>query len=130
MNDLTNKVMNIPVNEIDILLTKYQYILELVKRKDKIHEIAYILDIACNYIVNKHNILNPDWKTWSVIILIDLIDNIYGDSDIIKIIDNFIKFYNENYKQYIDDIGLSASIYDRDCGFINLYKLNFKNSCI
>jgi hypothetical protein len=126
MTDLTNKVMNMPVNEMHVLLTKYQSVLEVVKRKNKIHEIAYIIDISYNHIINNHNNLNPDWKTWTIVVVLDLFDNINNDSDIINIIDDFILFYINNYKTYIDDIGLSASIYDRDCGFINLYMFNYK----
>lgn len=124
MIDLTNKIASMSVEEIQNLLTKYKPVLELSKKKD-LSKLAYIFDIACKYIIEKHNNLNIDFKVWSVIILYDYFDNIKTESDIENNIDKFINYYNENYKTYINNLDVVASIYDRDAGFVQEYE--FKN---
>jgi len=120
MIDLTNK----SVEQINELIQKYTPVLELfIEKEEHIPYLAYIIDLGVNHIKTKHNNLTVDWKSWTVFIIEKkYFDNkIRVESDIITIIDNFVEFFNKEYQKYIDDLGMFASEYDRDRGFIYMF---------
>lgn len=104
MIDLTNKNQD----ELNALVQKFEHVLESVKPSDK-QNYAYIINAGVNHIVDKYADLNNSWKSWTMVVLKKLINKINTDSDIIEIIDNFIKYYNDEFTNYSEEM----SIYDR-----------------
>jgi hypothetical protein len=116
MIDLTNKT----VDEINGLIQKYASVLELLKPQDQPY-FAYIMDIAVNYIETNYKDLNSDWKAWSTFVLRKLYDKIKTESDIKKIIDDFVEYWRKEYEEYCNNLGMHATEYDRDRGFVYNY---------
>ncbi len=114
--DLTNK----SVDEINGLIQKYASVLELLKPQDQPY-FAYIVDIAIKHIETSHKNLTADWKAWSVFVLKKQHIKIKNESDINKIIDDFIEYWKKEYKEYCDSLGVFATEYDRDRGFVYKY---------
>lgn len=114
--DLTNK----SVDEINGLIQKYASVLELLKPQDQPY-FAYIVDIAIKHIETSHKNLTADWKAWSVFVLKKQYDKIKNESDINKIIDDFIEYWNREYKEYCNNLGMFTTEYDRDRGFVYKY---------
>jgi hypothetical protein len=122
MLDITNKT----TDEINLLTEKYKSVLELIKNKKIIPNLAVVLDIGINYINEKYLDLSADWKSYTMLYIKDqyLNDKINNETDIALLIDNFIKYYNEEYTGYIDNLSMSASDYDRDIEFVHkFYKI-------
>lgn len=124
MNDLINKINSLSEDNKQELLNKYSSVLEFEKKQERMIILAYIYDIGYIHIKNNYSTLNIDFKTWSMLLLNYLFDYIKSDSDIINILNDFINYYNLNYKTYINNIGLSVSDYDTDIGFIKEYMMN------
>jgi len=118
MIDLTNK----NIDEINILVQKYSPVFETFEtiKPETQRCLAYIIDIAYNYLQEKYNDLNSDWKTWTIVVLKNRINKINCDEDILKIIDDFIDYYNTNYQEYCENI-ISANEFDKNNGFISKY---------
>lgn len=116
MIDLTNK----SIDEINGLIQKYASVLELIHQREQIPYLAYIIDIAVNHIKEKHNYLSIDWKAWSVVVIKKLFldKKINNESDIIKSIDDFIEYQKNEYQNYLNDLAMFTSEYDRDLGFV------------
>jgi hypothetical protein len=87
---------------------------------------AIMLDVAIKYLQENHKDLNSDWKAWSVIVLKKQFKKIRTEEDIKKTINNFIEYYQNEYQNFIDDLGMFASEYDRDLGFVSRF-LHKKN---
>jgi len=121
MIDLTNKT----VEEINGLIQKYSNVLQLFKPQEQPH-FAYIINVAVNHIKENYPELPIDWKAWAVVTLKKQISKVGSESDIKKILDDFIVYYTTDYQKYIDGLGLFASEYDRDLGFVHTY-LHKKN---
>jgi hypothetical protein len=115
MIDLTNK----NVDEINALILKYAPVLESIQPEIQPH-IAYIINVAYNYIQEKYKDLHKDWKSWIIVILKNQFNKINDDKDILKNIDKFINYYHSNYQKYCEDI-VSVSEFDRDHGFVFNY---------
>lgn len=98
MIDLTNK----NVDEINSLILKYGKILELVKPQE-IPYLAYIIDVAIKYIDEKYINLNKNLKVSIVVILKKMLTKIVSESDIKMIVDEFIKYYNNEYIEFSED---------------------------
>lgn len=116
MIDLTSKT----VDEINSLVQKYATILVLLEPKEQAH-FAAILEVAIPYIKDNYSDLNTDWKAWAVVSLKKQHHKIHKESDIKKLIDDFIEYYKTEYQNYIDNLGMYASEYDRDCGFVHAF---------
>jgi hypothetical protein len=116
MIDLTNK----SVDEINGLIQKYAQVLETVPHKEQPY-FAYIMDIAVNHIETNHKNLNSDWKAWSTFVLRKLHGKIKTESDIKKIIDDFVEYQKNEYRKYCDDLVISLNDYDKDRGFVYKY---------
>ncbi len=120
MIDLTNKT----TDEINSLIQKYASILEIINPKDQPH-FAVTIDIAYHHLTEKHSDLSPEWKAWCVVVLKPQMDKIRYESDIVKIIDDFVEYYNTNYQNYVDN-SVAVSEYDRNYGFVYSY-IHYKN---
>ena len=115
MIDLTNKT----VEEINGLIQKYASVLELIKPQYQPF-LAVIIDIGVNHVKEKHADLPSDWKTWSIVYLKNKYFNgrVHQESDIPGSIDIFIKYYKDNYVDYINDLGMFTNEFDRDYSFV------------
>jgi len=119
MIDLTNRT----IEEVNGLIQKYASVLELVKPPQQQPYLAVIIDVGIKHVKENHQDLPLDWKIWSIIFTKNkYLNNKLGkESEIPEIIDDFIKHYKDNYKEYIDSLGMYASDFDRDYGFIFKY---------
>lgn len=119
MIDLTNK----NIDEINGLIQKYKPLLELIKEQEQIPYLAYIFDIGIKYVREKYKNINVDWQQWSIVCLKDLQLNgkIEEETDIYKIIDDFIDYCQNNYDAYLNNIGIYVNVYYRDCGFVHAF---------
>jgi hypothetical protein len=124
MTDLTNR----SAQEANELVQKYTLLLEYsgVRTVIDAQLFAIMLDVAIKYLQENHKDLNSDWKAWSVIVLKKQFKKIRTEEDIKKTIDNFIEYYQNEYQNFIDDLGMFASEYDRDLGFVSRF-LHKKN---
>jgi hypothetical protein len=115
MIDLTNR----SVDEINALIQKYASVLELIKPQYQPF-MAVILDIAIPYVKENYPDLPLDWKSWSIVVLKHKYfkGKVHKETDIPKIITEFIQQYKDNYAEYIQQLGISASEFDRDYGFV------------
>jgi len=125
MTDLINKIDKLiidDINSIQALITKYKTVLQETRVEKNIPHLAYIYDVSINHIKNNHKELSKDWKAWSVIVIKNLFldGKIKKENDILNIIDDFIGFYTQEYDKYCEDL-ISASEFDRDCGFMFKY---------
>lgn len=91
--------------------------------KTPINEQVYIISFCYNLIKDKYNAYDSLFKSWLVHIIRKLYELkvITLSSEIEQYIDKYLVFYNENYIQYIDNIEMFCSEYDRDIAFINQF---------
>ena len=123
MNDLIN---NRTIDEVNLLIQKYVGVLELIKQQEEIPYLAIVIDVGIKYVKEKHNYLNIDWKAWSILYLKHqyLNSNIKKEEDVVNLIENFLKNYNNNYEEYINNLGIFVSDFDRDYAFVCKYIQN------
>lgn len=117
MIDLLN---NKTVDEVNLLIQKYTPLLELIKQQDLVPYLAVIIEISVNYIKQNYSDLNINWKIFAVIYIKNkfLINKINNEDDVIKLIDHFISSYNNDYINYLNNLGVYATEFDRDYDFI------------
>ena len=121
MIDLTSKTPE----ELNTLIQKYLPVLQQIKVSPVLYpQLAYIFDVATKYILEKHNELTPEWKTWTMFVLKELFtkSKIRSDLDVTNIIEDFVNEYNLNYESYCSYM-VSASDYDQQRGFVHSYIL-------
>lgn len=118
MIDLTNKT----VDEINGYIQKYASVLELIKPQEQPY-MAYIIDVAVNYIKEKYNNLTIDWKSWCTLLVKEQYFNkkLKSEKDIKETIDNFVEHWIKEYNEYCNNLGMYTSEYDRDRGFVYEY---------
>ena len=126
MIDLTNKnIKDLTQEELEFLkqlVNKYTDFIKYIHDKHK-NNFAYILHIGIEHINGSHDSLENDWKAWSMVLLKNMVEENLFDVDIpymVKVpavIDEFIEYYNTEYKKYCKDI-ISANDFDRDRGFV------------
>lgn len=121
MTDLINKVNNLIQNDLQSLqntVNNYTQILELLKNKDEVPYIAFIIDIAVKHIKNHHQTETPDLKAWSVVVIKDLFRAgvLKHEDDVPNIIDEFIKHFKSEYPKYKEN-HVAVSEYDMELGF-------------
>jgi hypothetical protein len=123
MTDLTNR----SAKEVNEFIQIYTPLLEHAdaKHKEDIPLLAIIFDISIKYIKEKYNNLNLDWKCWSVFVTKEhfLNKKIKSEENIKETIDSFIEHWKKEYKEYCNNLGMYASEYDRDRGFVYEYLL-------
>jgi hypothetical protein len=118
MIDLTNR----SVEEVNGLILKYASILELLKPQHQ-PSMAVILEVSINHVKETYPTLELDWKAWSIVCLKNkyLKGQVKKESDIPAIIAEFIKHFKDDYADYIQHLGMSATEFDRDYGFVCKY---------
>jgi len=111
------------IEEVNGLIQKYTSLLELIKPQEQIPYVAVIIDIGITYIKEKYADIELDWKIWAIVYLKNkyLKGKISKESEIPESIDDFIIHYKNEYKEYIDKLGMSASDFDRDYGFVSKF---------
>lgn len=121
MIDLTNKT----VDEINATIQKYSSVLELFvkSRQEYIPILAYVFDMSVNYINKHHENLTADWKIWTVIVVKKYFfqNKIKTETDIGDVINDFIKYFEDEYQNYCDGLGIYENEYHRDYGFVKTY---------
>ena len=97
--------------------------LQQERMTDLINKIDDIINVSVNHINEKHKELSPDWKAWSVLIIRNryLEGKLKKIDDIPKIIDDFLTFWETDYKKYCENI-IAATEYDKDRGFVFRYE--------
>ena len=122
---------------------------DLISNKDiDGYLIHSLLGIAHDYVNEIKNDENAAFKTWCILLIYKLKDNIITDdiintkyngvdnndelfkllsSKIKPIIDKFIEYYDENYQKYIDDIAWYYDEYYRDYEFFEKYLISVRD---
>lgn len=125
MTDLINRVNELESEVITTLLKKYQPVLEEMRfeHREDIPRMAYVLNIAVNYLIVNYKDLSSDWKTWCTILIKRLFEQekLRTKKDILKQIDDFLMYKKKEYEKYIDNIALYSNEYHRDAPFIDKY---------
>jgi hypothetical protein len=118
MIDLTNRT----VEEVNELIKKYSEVLMFINPQEQPY-MAIVIDSGIKHIQENYKDLPVDWKAWSIVYLKHkyLGHGLKKQSDIPKMLDAFIKHYNENYEKFVSALGMSASDYDRDHAFVTQY---------
>ena len=113
MLDLTNK----DVNE---LVNRYAPLLQDIKYKEDIPQMAHVLDVAIPYIQNNHNKLSSSWKAWLMLMLRKLQrqDLLKTPDDIYINIEKFVQIIDNEYDAYVTDIAIFTDEYHRDYPFM------------
>jgi len=114
MLDITNRT----IDDVNLLIQKYNSVLEVIKYKERIPYIAVIIDIAIKYINEKYTELTNDIKAWTIHILNELCEIINNENDVKEIINEFVNYYKLEYQKHIDSIVMFTNDYDRDWAFM------------
>jgi hypothetical protein len=110
---------------ISELVNKYSYILELIPNH-KIHgNLALLFEISSNYIKNKFKNVDIEIKVSAVYVIKQLYVKglISSDNDCEIIINDFMKYYYENYNSFINEFDNNINKYEINMLFIK----NFLN---
>lgn len=120
-----DKWIKTDINAVQEIINRYATVLEHTVPQKNIPYLAIIIDNCVQYLNGSHGELKADWKAWSVLLIKKLFDDgkLKQESDIPKIIDEFVEFKDKLYQKYCDNT-ISATEYDRDRGFI--YNFYFK----
>ena len=125
MTDLTNRVKELKIEIVQALYQKYGVVLQEISEKDdpKLPFYAYIINLAYNYLVEKHKDESPTWKAWCVVVVKRLFDHekLKSKEDIFQHIDQFLKYKKSEYEKYVSNIALYSDEYYRDSPFIDKY---------
>jgi len=121
MTDLINKVDEIIKTDtpsLQKIVDKYLPVLQPTRTPKQIPYLAYVIDKSVTYLIENHNDLTEDWKSWSVVVVKNkyLDGEINTDKDIPKTIDEFVSYWKSEYVGYCENI-IAATEYDRDRGF-------------
>jgi hypothetical protein len=118
--------MIVSTNKID-LVKKYFPLFEFIKSCENKEQLANIFEIGISYIKEKHNDLSIDLKSWIVFLLKfpEIRSILTKNDEICDIIDDFVDFHKKNYQDYVNELEFSSSDYDKDEGFVYLFKKEF-----
>lgn len=118
MTDLINKT----TEETNILIQKYTPVLEVsgVKTVQEMQILSIIIDTGINYIKEKYNDLDVDWKSWTIVVLNRKRNKLKTIEDVKNIVDEFIEYYKLEYQKY-RDIMCEYNLDELDFHFINLF---------
>ncbi len=106
------------------LIEKYSSLIIFTKDKKQIPQFLYILDISINHIKSNHNTVDPIIKAWTMFIIKHIYEDnniLIHESDINEIINNFIIYYDSKHEEYLKNVEVYSSIYDRDYHFMMNY---------
>jgi hypothetical protein len=119
MIDLTNE-------NIKDLLTKYASVLELIPETSHRPLVAYAIEIGVEHLNKTHNVIPIDWKVWSIFLIKHLYKKLQTEQDITNLIDDFIRYYNKEYADYINDLAFPADEYEKNREFVYRYLITKK----
>ena len=126
---ISNIVNNLDLSHVDVLYQKYQQFLYDFRNEKNAVEKLYLVDICVNYLKANYIAESKNLKSWTVIVALRLYKHDKTtEADVYKIIDNFVINYKKDINDYIEDIVMSASDYDREVGYINYYIQKIKGS--
>jgi len=111
---------NYNINE---LVNKYSNVLELIPNHKQHNNLALLFEISINYIKNNFNNVNINIKISAVYVIKELYLKgfISSDNDCEIIINDFMKFYNENYNNFINEFDNNIDKHDINMLFIKKY---------
>jgi len=129
MTDLINKKIKDKNKKIEeffhFLMEKYKPLLVDVHDENKLL-FSCIIHIAINFINNKHNSLDRDFKIWCIYILKHIfLDNALNLENVKDEITFFIEHYNNEYDKYNKNT-FSVNDFEKKSNFIFLYLKNNK----
>jgi hypothetical protein len=119
MIDLTNKT----TEEVNALIQKYVDVLRFIKPQKEIPYLAVVLDVGIAHVKENFKDLQLDWKAWSIVYLKNkyLDGKLKKEQDIPALINGFVNHYKDNYQEFINNLGMFSSDFDRDYGFVCQY---------
>ena len=122
MIDLINKIDDIIKNDIQSLqniVTKYSSVLELIQDQKQIPYLAYIINICVDHIKEFYDERDTDKKSWAVVVVKNLFTagQIKKESDILRTIDEFLKYVDDKFETYKDN-HVAVSQYDMELRFV------------
>jgi len=120
MNDLINKLNP---NLIKDWLGKYHQFLQHIHDPKEFPLFLYIIDSSINYIKEKYPDVSSEWKAWTMILIKKLHsqDMLKTEDDIFNNIKGFLKYKEDKYDIYLNNVGMYVNEYYRDCYFIDQY---------
>jgi hypothetical protein len=126
MTDLTNKVDALILNDLKSLqdtVNNYGTILELLKKKDDIPYVGFIVDIGVKHIRKFHEKETPDLKAWSIVVLKDLFQSgvLKTEEQIPELIDEFIEHYKKDFRAYKEN-HVAVNDYYMELGFVMAFE--------
>ena len=125
MTDLTNRIDNLGLEKLQALVTKYREVLQTISHDNdpKLAYYAFIINLAFNYLQEKHKEETADWKTWCVVVVKNLFDlqKIETKEDVFNTIEEFLKHKESEYEKYVSNIALYSDEYYRDSPFVDKY---------
>lgn len=122
MTDLINKIDKIikdDIQSIQDIATKYKDILEIIPDQKQVPYLAYIINICVEHINEFHDKRDADKKAWAVIVIKNLFtaNTIKKESDILKTIDEFLEYVDDEFPAYANK-HVAVSQYDLELGFV------------
>jgi len=122
MTDLINKVDEIirdNLQSLQDIVTKYSSVLELIQDQKQLPYLAYIINISVDHIKEFHDTRDADKKSWAVVVVKNLYTagQIKKESDILRTIDEFFKYVDDNFQTYKDN-HVAVTQYDMELGFV------------
>jgi len=125
MTDLINKVQNLNVETVQALYHKYGVVLQEIpnRTENNLPYYAYIINVAYNYIDEKHKEETADWKAWCVVLIKRLFeaDKLTSKEDVFNHIDQFLAHKKSEYENYVSNIAMYSDEYYRDSPFVEKY---------
>ena len=122
MTDLINKIDKIikdDIQSLQTIVTKYSSVLELIQDQKQLPYLAYIINISVDHIKEFHDERDADKKSWAVVVVKNLYTagRIKKESDILRTIDGFFKYVDDELQTY-EDNHVAVSQYDMELGFV------------
>ena len=114
-SDLSNEELEILKN----LVEKYKDLIQYVHHSYA-NELAFVLEMGINHIKDNHNDLPVDWKTWSMVLLKNMVEDNLNIQNVPTIIDEFVEYHKTEYNKYCKDI-ISVNDFERDRGFVHRF---------
>jgi len=126
MADITSEVNSMTPEQLEALKLKYEdlHIKPAFPYTNKLDYIYLkLIGIASAYIKKRHNDINLDLKSWAVFVVTKFFEyqKVKTAREILAIVNDFIKYWSENYEEYSKDIVFSCSDFDRDSPFVTKY---------
>ena len=123
MIDLTNKTQE----ELHTLYNELLNVHDFFNDKNNLAFHLYPIQIAVNYIKEKYNDIDVDWKAFSTLVIMHLFHEIKTEEDVKIIIDDFIIYINTKYSTFSEADDYFTSTYDKNHYFTKMFINNKKS---